>query len=43
MPPPLPRCKPPSERAALNAKLQTPERQAKRAQLQKQRTEAEAA
>ena len=31
------------ERAALNAKLQTPERQAKRAQLQKQRTEAEAA
>ena len=31
------------ERAALNAKLQTPERQAKRAQLQKQRTEAEGA
>ena len=31
------------ERATLNAKLQTPERQAKRAQLQKQRTETEAA
>ena len=31
------------ERATLNAKLQTPERQTKRAQLQKQRTEAEAA